>query len=137
MKPKNIIRRQRGSIRGPIRQAVREQAELPERTATPLFLTPQSVSPPLFSRPHPFLPHIFIMSRIPKDQMQKLQMMLKKTGSGGGFGGGFGGFPSGGGQGGGKFWATVAAIGIGSYVASDTLFNGRDSLFRFLSGSIQ
>ncbi|PLN84905.1 prohibitin [Aspergillus taichungensis] len=59
------------------------------------------------------------MSRIPKDQMQKLQMMLKKTGSGGGFGG----FPTGGGQGGGKFWGTVALVGIGSYVVSDSLFN--------------
>ncbi|KAL3467137.1 band 7 family-domain-containing protein [Aspergillus heterothallicus] len=58
------------------------------------------------------------MSRIPKDQWQRLQLILQNRGK-------YGGFPSGGGGGGSGLGASAALIvlGLGGWALSNTLFN--------------
>ncbi|KAL2829832.1 band 7 family-domain-containing protein [Aspergillus pseudoustus] len=57
------------------------------------------------------------MSRIPKDQWQRLQLILQNRGK-------YGGFPSGGGGGGGLgASAALIVLGLGGWALSNTLFN--------------
>lgn len=61
-----------------------------------------------------------IMSRIPKEQWERLQVILQNRGR-------YGGFPSGGGgRGGGVGAAALITLGLGAYVLSNSLFNGED-----------
>jgi prohibitin 2 len=62
------------------------------------------------------------MARNPKEQWERLQLMLQHRGGRGGFGFG-GGFPSGGGRGGGVGVAMLV-LAIGGYALSNSLFNG-------------
>lgn len=61
-----------------------------------------------------------IMSRIPKEQWERLQVILQNRGR-------YGGFPSGGGGRGGVGAAALVTLGLGAYVLSNSLFNGEDS----------
>lgn len=65
------------------------------------------------------------MARNPKEQWERLQLMLQHRGGRGGFGFG-GGFPSGGGRGGGVGVA-VLVLAIGGYALSNSLFNGESN----------
>ena len=59
------------------------------------------------------------MSQNQREAWERLQVMLSKRKAG--FGGGF---PSGGGRGGMGLVGTLVLAGIGTYVASNALFNG-------------
>jgi prohibitin 2 len=59
------------------------------------------------------------MSRIPKDQWQRLQLILQNRNKYK-----YGGFPSGGGGGGLGASAALIVLGLGGWALSNTLFNG-------------
>lgn len=61
------------------------------------------------------------MTQNPREQWERLQLILKQRGARGGFG--FGGFPSGGGRGG-LGLAAAILVGGGFWVLSNSLFNG-------------
>lgn len=63
------------------------------------------------------------MSGSPRDQWERLQLMLQNRGNRGGFGG-FGGFPSGGGRGAFGGLGAVVLIVAGGYALSNSIFNG-------------
>lgn len=69
------------------------------------------------------------MSQNQREAWEKVQMMLQKRRAG------FGGFPSGGGRGGMGLLGSVVVLGIGTWVVSNSLFNGMQSL-AFLSFSM-
>ncbi|KAB8079077.1 band 7 family-domain-containing protein [Aspergillus leporis] len=61
------------------------------------------------------------MARNPRDQWEKLQVILQNRGNRGGFG--FGGFPSGGGRGGLGLSGALLLLGVGGWAISNSLFN--------------
>lgn len=63
------------------------------------------------------------MARNPREQWERLQVILQNRGSRGGFG--FGGFPSGGGRGGLGLSGALILLGVGGWAISNSLFNGR------------
>jgi prohibitin 2 len=73
------------------------------------------------------------MARNPRDQWEKLQVILQNRGNRGGFG--FGGFPSGGGRGGLGLSGALLLLGVGGWAISNSLFNGRNVLNYLLAQS--
>jgi len=61
------------------------------------------------------------MAQNPREQWERLQLILKQRGARGGFG--FGGLPSGGGRGG-LGLAAALLVGGGVWALSNSLFNG-------------
>lgn len=62
------------------------------------------------------------MARNPREQWERLQLILQNRGARGGFN--FGGFPGGGGRGGMGASAALLLVGVGIWGASNSLFNG-------------
>lgn len=69
------------------------------------------------------------MARNPREQWERLQLILQNRGARGGFN--FGGFPSGGGRGGMGLSVAFILIGGGAWALSNSLFNG-EQLFVWL-----
>lgn len=77
---------------------------------------------PIAVRPFLIFNHnIAIMAQNPREQWERLQLILKQRGARGGFG--FGGLPSGGGRGG-LGLAAALLVGGGVWALSNSLFNG-------------
>lgn len=63
------------------------------------------------------------MARNPREQWERLQLILQNRGSRGGFN--FRGFPGGGGRGGAGVSVALMLLGFGTWAASNSLFNGK------------
>jgi prohibitin 2 len=70
------------------------------------------------------------MSRIPKDQWERLQLILQSRNR-------FNGFRPGGGGGGGiGASAALIVLGLGGWALSNSLFNGKDAVCYFLGSGL-
>lgn len=66
------------------------------------------------------------MARNPREQWERLQLILQNKGSRGGFN--FRGFPGGGGRGGAGVSVALMLLGLGTWAASNSLFNGEKQM---------
>lgn len=75
------------------------------------------------------------MARNPREQWERLQLMLQNRGGQGGFN--FRGFPGGGGRGGAGVSVALMLFGVGTWAVSNSLFNGEELCLKLsLAGAV-